>query len=431
MSPTDVAARTSWPVALAARMNVHYAWVVVGLTFGILLVAAGIRGVPGVIIKPLEEDFGWERAATSLAAGLSLFVTGLAGPFSGKLVDRFGPRVIMLGGLALAAVGMVLMMWMSTLIELNVWWGIVVGLGTGSLAIVLGASLANRWFQKRRGLVVGILGAGSSAGQIVFVPILMWLAVAYGWRSTLLFSALIIVALLLPGVLLLMKNDPKDAGVEPFGADPGAAGASPMAGPVVGVSQAVRTADFWLLAGSFWVCGLTSNGLIGTHLIPHSVEVGFAENTAAWAMALLGGMNVVGTTVSGYLTDRWDPRKLLAVYYGFRAASLVMLPAVSETWGLMAFAVLFGLDYIATVPPTVALTADRFGRRNVGSIFGWISCSHQIGAATAAFGGGVMRTWFGDYTVAFLIAAAFGFVAAGISTRIAVHMRPARVAVAA
>ncbi|MFN8522713.1 MAG: MFS transporter [Chloroflexota bacterium] len=413
----ESSAARSWPAAMAARSGIHYAWVVVALTFVLLLIAAGIRGLPGVLIKPLEGEFGWDRAATSLAAALSLVVYGLAGPMSGRIVDRFGPRRLMLAGLAATTVGSLALLFLTSLWELNFWWGIVVGAGTGSLAIVLGATMANRWFQTRRGLVVGILGAGTSAGQVVFVPLLMWLTVSYGWRSAVGFAAVAVGLFLVPLVYVLMRNDPKEVGLLPYGSDGSTAGAA-TSGPLTSVSDAVRTLDFWLLAGTFFVCGFTSNGLIGTHLIPHAVEHGFAEYTAAWAMALMGGMNVVGTTLSGYLTDRWNPRRLLAMYYGFRAASLVMLPSVTETWGLMAFAVLFGLDYIATVPPTVMLTADRFGRRSVGSIFGWISCSHQIGGALASFGGGLSRELLGDYTLAFIVAGIFGFIAAALSTQI-------------
>lgn len=409
--------------ALARRSGVHYAWMVVGLTFAVLLVAAGLRTLASILIVPLEGEFGWDRASLSLAVAISWVAGGLSSPFSGKLVDRFGPRGVMIGGLVLTLIGTGAMLTMSTLLELNLWWGIFVAFGSGSLAVVMAAAIANRWFVGRRGLVTGILGAGTSAGQFIFVPLLMGLTVAFGWRAAVGAGALILL-ILLPFVLLVMRNGPADVGTEPYGAQDAPAGSMTATGPLTPLSEAVRTADFWLLAGSFFVCGFTSNGLIGTHLIPHALEHGFTETTAASAMALIGAMNIVGTTISGYLTDRYNPRRLLAGYYAFRAASLVLLPAVTDIYGLTVFAILFGLDYIATVPPTAVLTADRFGRRSVGFLLGWIFFAHQIGAGLASYFGGVARVAFGDYTVAFLAAGLLGFVAAGLSLRIHPRVRP-------
>jgi sugar phosphate permease len=258
---------------------------------------------------------------------------------------------------------------------------------------------------------------------------MMSLVLASDWRVAVGLPMVLLGVVILPLAILLMRDRPADVGLLPYG-QAMTAGAAPADAHQTPLSEALRTTDFWLLAGSFFVCGFTSNGLIGTHLIPHAVEHGFSEYTAAGAMALMGAMNVVGTTVSGYLTDRFNPRRLLAVYYGLRALSLVLLPLVSDLTGLMLFAVLFGLDYIATVPPTAALTADRFGKRSFGSIFGWINFSHQVGGATAAFGGGVVRVWFGDYQLAFLAAGALGFLAAALSLRIATTSRPVAAAVA-
>ena len=408
--------------------RVHYGWVVVAVTFLVLLLAAGLRGLPGVVIVPLEAEFGWDRSGISFAIAVSLLAYGLAGPFSGRLIDRLGPRAVILVALAITILGSGAMLLMSTLLELTVWWGVVVGLSTGALAIVLGATIANRWFVTNRGLVTGILGAGTSAGQLVFIPVMMGLTLQFGWRAALGLLVVLFAVVLLPLVFLLMRDRPSDVGLEPYGAESGAAAAAgQLDGPTTPLGTALRTVDFWLLAVSFGICGLTSNGLIGTHLIPHAAEHGFTENVAAGALALIGAMNVVGTTASGFLTDRFNPRLLLASYYGFRALSLVWLPVVTDGFGLTLFAILFGLDYIATVPPTVALTADRFGRRSVGTIFGWIFCSHQIGAALAAYGGGLARDVFGDYTLAFIVAGIFGFIAAALSLRINVGARPAPV----
>jgi MFS family permease len=407
---------------ITARFGLHYGWLVIFVIFLVLLTSAGIRNIPGLIIKPLEEEFQWSRSAISFAIAVSILMYGLGGPFSGRLIARFGPMQVLVGALTISAAGTATLFYVQSIAQLTAIWGILVGLATGVLAIPLGAALANRWFTARRGLVVGILGAGSSAGALIWVPIMMAITTNAGWRMAILLGAVLLL-LLVPLVLLIVRNAPADVGLRPFGAEtapPGDAAAAVMTTPM---TAAVRTRDFWLLAGSFFVCGFTSNGLIGTHLIPHALEHGFTENVAAGALALIGAFNVVGTICSGYLTDRFSPRKLLATYYAFRAASLVLLPSVSTETGLLVFSVMFGLDYIATVPPTVALTAERFGRASLATVFGWISFSHMVGGAVASYGSGVSRDVFGDYTLAFIVSAVFGFVAAALSLQINTRVR--------
>jgi sugar phosphate permease len=355
---------------------------------------------------------------------------GLGGPFSGRLISRFGPMRLLVGALTVSALGTASLIWLQNIVQLSVVWGVLVGLATGVLAIPLGAALANRWFAQRRGLVVGILGAGSSAGALIWVPVMMGMTQAFGWRSAMLLGAALLLVLV-PVVLLIVRDSPKTVGLEAYGAENAPASDAITDARTTPMSEALRTRDFWLLAGSFFVCGYTSNGLIGTHLIPHAVEHGFTENVAAGALALIGAFNVVGTICSGYLTDRFNPRRLLATYYAFRAASLVLLPAVTTETGLIVFAVMFGLDYIATVPPTVALTADRFGRANLATVFGWISFAHMVGGAIASYASGVSRDLFGDYTLAFMVAAIFGFIAAALSLQISRAARPIEVAPAA
>jgi sugar phosphate permease len=401
--------------------RLYYGWVVVAVTFVTLLVSAGVRSAPGVLIHPLEVDLGWGRAAISFAVSIGLVLFGLSGPLGGRLMDRFGPRRLMLAGLALIGVSALGGAAMTALWQFTLFWGVLSGIGTGFAASVLGATVANRWFVARRGLVLGLFGAASSAGQLVFVPALMWGVVAIGWRTASVVLAAIAVAVLAP-VLLLMRDEPADIGLAPFGAvaPPVGTGAAAAAAPTTGgvMGRAVRVPDFWLLAGSFFVCGATSNGLIGTHFIPHSIDHGIPEVTAAGALALMGAMNFVGTVASGWLTDRYDPRKLLAVYYTLRGLSLFLLPFVTSFSGLTVFAVVFGLDYIATVPPTAALAADIFGRRNVGVVFGWVFCAHMFGAALAAYLGGLARVTLGDYRMAFLAAGALAICGGLMALRI-------------
>ena len=398
----------------------HYAWVVVAVTFGVLFVAAGVRSIAGVLIVPLEAEFGWDRAAISLAVAVSLLAFGFGAPLGGSLMDRVGPRKVMLAGLLLIAAGLAPMLLMQSLWQFHLLWGLVVGVGTGALANVVAATVANRWFVVHRGVILGLLGAASSAGQLVFLPAMQLLTVQSGWRSAVTVLAVASAVLLIP-VALWMRNRPEDARTRAYGdhrTAPPTHGTPHVAERRTSLAEAARTRDFWLLAGSFFVCGYTSNGLVGTHLIPHAIEHGFTQVAAAGAVGLMGAMNVIGTLGSGWLTDRFDNRKLLAGYYGFRALSIAALPFIFEYQHLLLFAVVYGLDWIATVPPTVNLTARRFGRGSLGTLYGWIFCSHMIGAALAAYAGGFFRTALGDYHLIFLSAAIMGLIAVGLSLNI-------------
>jgi MFS family permease len=398
--------------------RLHYAWVVTAVTFLALLAAASVRAAPGVIIIPLEQEFGWDRASISLAVSISLITFGLGGPVGGALVERFGPRRALMSGLAAIALGLFLMLSVGALWQLYLVWGLLIGVGTGIASQVTGATVAHRWFRTHRGIVIGLFGAATSAGQLIFVPSMMALTQSDGWRSgmILLLGAAIVVAV---PVLLFMRDRPQDMGARPFGE-----GATLTATERADderstpLSAAIRTRDFWLLASSFFICGYTSNGLVGTHLIPHALEHGFTAVTSATAVGVMGSMNIVGTLASGWLTDRYDNRKLLAAYYGFRAMSLFALPIIYEAQWLYVFAVAYGLDWIATVPPTANLTANIFGRRSLGVLYGWIFFAHMCGAALAAYAGGYFHEVLGDYHLMFISAALMGFVAVSLVFRI-------------
>jgi len=395
--------------------RVHYAWVIVAVTAFVALTSAGVRALPGVLIQPLELEFGWTRAAISFAVGISLLAFGLGGPVGGGLIDRYGPRRVVLAALTVTVLGLAPLLLLRDLWQLHLFWGLLVGLGTGAIGGTLSATVAVRWFRTNRGLVLGLFGGATSAGQLVFVPLLMWLTVESGWRSAVLLCA-VVGALLLVPTLLFLRDRPEEKGLKPFGeGETITAAEAAEDSRVTSMRNALRTRDFWLLAGSFFVCGYTSNGLVGTHLIPHAVEHGFTTQAAAGALGVIGMMNIVGTTASGWLTDRFDPRKLLLWYYSFRALSLAALPLILDVPSLMLFAVVFGLDYIATVPPTVKLAAEAFGRASIGRIFGWIFFSHMVGAGLAAYGGGFFHDILGDYHLMFISAAILGFIAAGLS----------------
>lgn len=400
------------------RGEFYYGWVVVGVTALVLIASAGVRSAPGVMLLPLQAESGWSLAAISAAVSTGLLLFGLSSPVSGALMDRFGARWLVLVGLVLTGGSLIASAFMTEIWQMYLFWGALSGIGTGLLATVLGATVAARWFVAQRGLVTGIFGAATSAGQLIFVPLLMRLMLGLGWRTTTLWLAGILLLILIP-VALLMRNDPAEIGLRPYGAPSGPAPAPPPLERMAAVmGRALRTPEFWLLAGTFFICGFTSTGLVGTHLIPYAVDCGISEIVAADMLALMGAMNFAGTILSGWLTDRYDPRKLLAVYYGFRGLSLLLLPWITTPGGLAFFAILFGLDYIATVPPTVSLVADSFGRRNVGTVFGWVFCAHQVGAALAAWIGGVARQMAGDYALAFVAAGVLAVMAGMLALRI-------------
>ncbi|WP_189004538.1 MFS transporter [Deinococcus roseus] len=384
------------------KSKVYYGWIVVLVTALVALYAAGARSSPGVFLLPMQDDTGWSKATLSFAVSIGLVMLGLGGPISGFLIDRHGPRRITLIGLLLTSLSFGVSSLTHTVWQLDLFWGFFSGLGTGLIGSVLGATVAARWFVARRGLVTGIFGASMSAGQLIFVPLLSVLVAQFGWRESSLIIGGLALLLLLP-TLFFLKDEPQEVGLLPFGATPGQEQTRNRPDPTV-MGKAVRTLDFWLLCATFCVCGATSNGIIGTHFIAHQHDHGIAAGVAAGYLALMGAFNFIGTIASGWLTDRFDPRKLLCTYYIFRGASLFLLPYVESSFGIGVFAVLFGLDYIATVPPTTALVADRFGRANVGTVYGWVFCAHQIGAAVAAWAGGSVRDALGSYALAFLFA---------------------------
>ncbi len=403
----DLSPRPGWP----ARLPFHYGWVVAAVTFLVLLVGAGIRATPGVLIVPLEHEFGWSDATISFAVAVNILLYGLVGPFAVAVMERFGLRRTVCGALGLLAVGVASTVLMHSPWQLMLLWGVVVGSGTGMVALVLGATVATRWFGRNRGLVLGLLTASSATGQLVFLPLLASLAERLGWRAVSLTVAAAAL-LLVPLVALLLRDRPADLGLPPYGAtaiEPTRTGGP---NPAIRALQALRTGlgsrDFWLLSGSFFVCGASTNGLIGTHLIPACIDHGIPEVQAAGLLAVMGLFDFFGTTGSGWLTDRVDSRVLLFWYYGLRGLSLVCLPwAFAYSFhGLSLFAVFYGLDWIATVPPTVRLAEQCFGRANAALMFGWIAAAHQIGGAAAAWAAGMVRTQTGDYAGAFVSAGA-------------------------
>ena len=403
--------------------RLHYAWVILGVTCLTVVMTAGVSSVPAVLIHPLEVAFGWDRAAIALAVSINVFLYGLAGPFAGRVILRVGPRRVMVTSLLVIALGVAASTQVQTLFHLYLLWGVVVGLGTGSTALVLSATVVNRWFATQRGLALGLLGAATSTGRLVFLPLLATVVAALGWQAVGWVVAGCILLVVLPLVALLMRDAPATMGLTPYGAvcDAASGGQSPPSpreDPLVPLRTAVRHGDFWRLWLTFAICGVTTNGLIGTHLIPYAIDRELSAVAAAKTLAMMGLLDVVGTLGSGWLSDRYDKRVLLAGYYGLRGLSLLYLPYADNVTKLALFGILYGLDWIATVPPTVGLASDIFGKRSGPIFFGWIFFGHQVGAALAAYGGGLLRVWFGNYHVAFITAGLLALGAAGIALTI-------------
>jgi MFS family permease len=417
---------SNWVSAALASRNIHYAWVMVAVTFFTALVSAGTVGAPGVFIIPLQHEFGWSTAEISSALSIRFILFGLMAPFAAALLNRYGLRNVTLAAQLIVVSGLLASLAMTKVWQLMLLWGVVIGIGTGMTALVLGATIAARWFVARRGLVVGILTASVATGQLVFLPLLASITERLGWRValTLVCAMLAVTA---SAVLLLMRDRPSDLGLRPFG-DKGTepiVAPPPSKAPIVAAAlgalrDSSRSPVFWILFATFFICGASTNGLVQVHLIPMCLDFGIPQVQAAALLAAMGVFDFFGTIASGWLSDRYDNRWLLFWYYGLRGLSLLLLPFTDFSfYGLSLFAMFYGLDWIATVPPTVRLTAQRFGPERANLVFGWIFAGHQMGAGAAAFGAGLSRTVLETYLPAFFVAGALCVVAASITLIIA------------
>ncbi|MGR4926144.1 MFS transporter [Bradyrhizobium sp. CAR08] len=404
---------SNWLAATLGRRNIHYGWVMVGVTFLTALISAGTVGAPGVFIVPLQKEFGWSTAEISSALSIRFILFGLMAPFAAALLNRYGLRNVTLTAQLIVVSALVLSLGMTEVWQLVALWGVVIGIGTGMTALVLGATIATRWFAARRGLVVGIMTASVATGQLVFLPLLASLTERFGWRLALGFVCIALGVSAL-AVLLAMRDRASDLGLRPFGDE----GTTPLPAPpvsrgsITGVAlgtlrEASKSGAFWVLFATFFVCGASTNGLVQVHLIPMCLDFGIPQVQAAGLLAAMGIFDFFGTIMSGWLSDRYDNRYLLFWYYGLRGLSLIFLPFSDFSfYGLSIFAMFYGLDWIATVPPTVRLTAQKFGPERANLVFGWIFAGHQLGAGTAAFGAGLSRTVYQSYLPAFFIAGA-------------------------
>ena len=393
------------------QRRIHPAWIAAGITWFTLVASAGYRSAPSVLIVPLEDAFGWSRSQIALAISVNILLYGLTAPFAAALMERFTVRKVVMSALAAVSLGAFLTIFMNKPWHLILLWGVVVGIGTGSMALVFAATVASRWFMQRRGLVVGALTAAAATGQLVFLPLLSKLAMDHGWKSvsiTIAASAAVVIPLIWWG----LNEQPQDIGHKPYGAPEDWVAPEKIEGhaaknAIKALREGSKRKDFWLLFGTFFICGLSTNGLIGTHFIPAAHDHGMGEVVAASLLAMIGVFDVVGTVFSGYLTDRVDSRKLLFAYYSLRGISLMILPSILFATvhpSTLVFVIFYGLDWVATVPPTIALCRTVLGPQSGTVIYGWVFTGHQIGASVAALGAALLRVKFGDYAVSFYIA---------------------------
>lgn len=412
------------------RRNIHYGWVVAITTFLTMLATAAAMGSAGVLIEPLQAEFGWSTAEISTALAIRLVLFGLIGPFAAAFMNFYGVHRVVMTALVIIGGGILASLFMTELWQLVALWGVVIGFGTGLTALVLGATVATRWFEKRRGLVVGLMTASNATGQLIFLPVIAAFAQYAGWRVALGF-VVGLLALIFVLVTLIMRDRPSDLGLAPYGgtavlpAPPRGSIATMLMSPLVALREASRTSVFWVLFLTFFVCGLSTNGLIQTHWISMCADYGIDPVGAAGLLALVGAFDFAGTIFAGWLSDRYDNRWLLFWFYGLRGLSLIYLPFSGFSLAmLLPFAIFYGLDWVATVPPTVKLTAERFGPEKAGLVFGWVFCGHQMGAATAAFGAGATRDGFDSYAPFLIVAGIFCVLAALLIITIQRRNRP-------
>jgi len=409
---------------IRSKSRFYYGWIIVLLTFITLLVSAGIRSLPSVLLLPFQDEFGWSRGSISSVISIGILLYGLVGPFSASLLLRFGFRKVIICSLSVLGLSLAVTPFIHALWQFELLWGVVSGLSTGMMANVLGVTVSNQWFVKRKGLIIGLLTASAATGQLLFLPLFAKLTSDLGWRYAV-YVAVASIVVVLVAVTIWMRNHPYEVSAAPYGSTevikPEPFRGNILIAPLQNLRLAMKHPTFWLLAGTFFFCGFSTNGLIGTHLIAACGDHGMLEVAAAGLLAMMGVFDLFGTTISGWLSDRFDSRKLLFWYYGLRGLSLLFLPFALNSASpamLVVFSVFYGLDWIATVPPTAKLAGETFGKERSGMIFGWVVVAHQIGASTAAYGAGVLRDWLGSYSQAFVIAGFVCFVAAVMAMQI-------------
>src|SRR3984957_7508940 len=384
-----------------APRGIHYGWVMVALTLCFVICSSAVMSIPGILLVPLSKESGWSIGELSGPLGLRMALFGIIAPFAGALMLRYGPRNVVSASAALLILGIVLAMTTRTKWQLWLSFGTILGIAPGLTALALTTTIATRWFTERRGLVLGLMGAGTATGQLIFLTPAAWLTEHYGWRMSLAPSA-VMVGLVAIAFYLFPTDRPSDVELPPYGEDVVLANPPVPHGNAFALSlAALRTASssivFWVMAFTFFVCGVSSFGLM-PHFVTLCGDFGIVPLIATSLLALIGICDMVGTIGSGWLSDRFDNRWLLGIYYGFRGLSLIWFPFCGfSIFGLTIFPVFYGPGFIATIPPTVRLTAREFGREQAPLVFGWIFAAHQLGAGVMAVAVGQTRDVLSSY----------------------------------
>ena len=423
MNPQKLAKLCSGGLEGRSGRSFHYGWVVLAVMFCAMLAGVGVRAAPGVMIVPLQRAFGWDVSTISGAVSINIILLGLTGPFLAGLMEVIGLKRTILGCMVVLMSGTGLSYFMTESWQLFVTWGLMVGIGSGAGAVGMAAAVANRWFIERSGFAMGLLSSANAAGQLVFLPLLALLANHYGWQGVAI-GVTAAIAVMIPIVMIVLPESPASVGLPPYGGTaviaPQARSANPFMIAVHALRRASGSMDFWLLTLSFGICGLSTNGLINTHLIAYCADNGISEMNGASILAVIGVFSLIGSAASGWMCDRWNPRVLLFWYYSLRGLSLVIMPFTDFSAGPLAvFAVFYGLDWVATGPATFALTNEVFGRKDAPVIVSWIFVGHQVGGAIAAFGAGYVRSFTGNYLMAFLSAGIACLLASMLVLRVA------------
>lgn len=405
-----------------SKPKIHFAWWVLGITFVALLVGAGSRFSFGAYIKPLELEFHASRGGMGGISFLSFIVYGLSQPLVGGLVDRYGPRIVLSGSMVMIGAGLLLTSVTDNFWSLRLAFGVIASIGFAGSSSVAASVIAAQWFVKRRGLAIGLLTAAFSLGQMVIVPMSIYLISQIGWRDAFRVLAMIMLIGILPLVAIFLRSKPQEIGIRPFGAGddwvekPLPKRARGLWSPDLG--KIFRSPYFWPLALPYFICGFTTSGLMDTHLIPFAQEMHMHKADVATTISLLALFNFFGSAAAGYFSDRWDKGKMLVAIYGLRVFTVLFLLTVREPLALMIFGVAFGLVDFATVAPTSALSAELFSGSSLGMVYGWISLSHQLGAASGSFIPGLLYDWTGGYQASFILASGMLIFSCLVSLRL-------------
>ena len=400
------------------QKGIYYGWLIVATSFFISFLTVGTRNGFGVFVIPMSKDFGWDRGAISLPASIGFYVAGICQPFAGRLFDRIGGRRMMLIGLLGIAISTLSLSFTFNILFIIIMFGIVGAIASSGGSLNIAVALTSKWFRKKRSTAIGIIAAGPPMGAMILIPLSQQLIDLIGWERTWVVLGLLILLLAVPLTYLIIREKPEDLGLIVDGQEciTTTPDSSPSNMPLAtdDWKQALRSPLIWQLSGAYFVCGFTT-GIISTHFVPYAIEKGYTPSLAATIFGVMSGLNVIGVLTAGKLGDRFQRKNLLAIIYALRGVGYALLLISPGLIGLWGFAILAGFSWIATVPPTTALTADVYGLKNIGILSGVIFMLHQFGGGLSIQMAGELRDLTGSYDVPFLIAAVLLAIASVVS----------------